>query len=141
MSTMFIDAVKREGFAGSVAGSFDGIAGVLDTCGIESRVITSAFNTLLDVAVVFDMSETDANGERLAKVAEAFVAFVSPVVQDSTNRRTRAEFEAHFETIAALKTVKSTVVVLTDEQKAARKRFNATATRVKTEKAFSPYTG
>lgn len=141
MSTMFSDAVKREGFSGSVAVSFAGIAGVLDTSGVESRVIISAFNTLLDVAVVFDMNETDTNGERLAKVAEAFVSFVSPVIQDSTNRRTRAEFEAHFAVIAAFKVVKSTTVVLTDEQKAARKRFNATATRVKSEKAFTPYTG
>ena len=141
MSTVFSDAVKREGFDGLMQVSLDGIAGVLDNAGLDSTVIKRAFNHLLDASVAFDIDSTPANGERIAKLAEAFMAYTAPEVADATNRRTRAQYEAHFVYFAGFKSIKSTTVVLTDEQKAARKRFNASATRSKTTKEFIPYTG
>lgn len=141
MSTVFSDAVTREGFADDIAVAFSGIARVLDTTGIDSTVIKRAFNHMLDAGVAYDMDATTANGERLAKLAEAFMAYTAPEVADASNRRTRAQFEQYFVYFAEMKTVKSTTVTLTDEQKAARKRFNASATREKNTKAFIPYTG
>lgn len=141
MSTVFTDAVKREGFDGNIAVSLDGIARILDSTSMESTVVKRAFNHLLDACVAFDMDVTTANGERIAKLAEAFMAYTAPEVADASNRRTRAQYEHYFVFFAEHKTVKSTTVTFTDEQKAARKRFNASATREKSTKEFIPYTG
>lgn len=141
MVTFYSDAVTREGFTGKFADAFKGIAESLDKSGIESRMVVDAFNTLLDVAVVYDINESESNGARLAKIAEAFVTFVAPEIQAVSNRRERATFESYFDDIASFKVLKSSTVTLTAEQKAARKRFNVNATRLKSDKAFSPYTG
>ena len=141
MVTFYSDAVTREGFTGRFADAFKGIAESLDKSGLDNRMIVDAFNTLLDVAVVYDINESENNGTKLAKIAEAFVTFVAPEIQAVSNRRERATFEAYFTEIASFKVLKSSTVTLTDEQKAARKRFNVNATRLKSDKAFSPYTG